>query len=366
MLSRMTPLSLVPFSGQAPARKGEKPEENWFHGKDGSRAERLATKLGLALPHSERPVQANPLAPRSPFLPGLNRFAVIGDSGSCNPTQAAIAMQMKKTFDRAPFQTVLALGDNVYENGEPAHFYQAVYQAYQALFESGVRFLPVMGNHDVRKRHLSYLGEKQLRYFDVPRYYRFQLASDPRGKNAVDFFAIDTTVMLPGYDKCYESKEETKLARAIAKEQIEWLERQLSQSKAAFKVVYGHYPMYSSGPHAQKEGEILAKLQRKLEPLLIKHGVDLYMAGHEHLYERSEPIHGVTHVVSGAAGKLDKADFSTPAKSFTRAVGAAANHFMLFEIKPQGLAFQVITSDGSVIDSGLLTKKAAPKTLAYA
>ena len=45
----------------------------------------------------------------------------------------------------------------------------------------------------------------------------------------------------------------------------------------------------------------------KLEPLLVKHKVDVYFAGHDHTLEMLKPVKGVNYVVSGAAGGPDKA-----------------------------------------------------------
>jgi hypothetical protein len=76
------------------------------------------------------------------------------------------------------------------------------------------------------------------------------------------------------------------------------------------KIVVGHYPLYSSGPHGL-ETDIQAHLRQRLEPLLTDaaYGVQVYLAGHEHLFEMTPPMRhghpcgpdqGVIHMVSGA------------------------------------------------------------------
>jgi hypothetical protein len=44
-----------------------------------------------------------------------------------------------------------------------------------------------------------------------------------------------------------------------------------------------------------------------LQPLFVEYGVDLYLAGHDHILELRKPIDGVYHAISGAAGGPDKA-----------------------------------------------------------
>jgi hypothetical protein len=128
------------------------------------------------------------------------------------------------------------------------------------------------------------------------------------------------------------------------------------------KVVLGHYPAYSSGKHAILETSTLHQMRKILEPIFKRYGVDVYLAGHEHHYERSKPLQGVHHIVSGAAGRLH--DEVLEEAPHPREVLAKRFHFMAFEIMPNGLAFKAIDKDGLVFDQGFIhrhdTKQAKP------
>jgi 2',3'-cyclic-nucleotide 2'-phosphodiesterase (5'-nucleotidase family) len=53
--------------------------------------------------------------------------------------------------------------------------------------------------------------------------------------------------------------------------------------------------------------------QQTLEPILRRHHVDLVLAGHDHHYERTHPIDGITYVVSGGGCKttrVGRSDFT--------------------------------------------------------
>ncbi len=274
-----------------------------------------------------------------------NRFVVIGDSGSGAPIQQAIAAQMLRMYAQAPYASVLLLGDNVYPDGNPADFADRIVKPYRPLMEQGVRFYPVLGNHDVK----GGFGDRQLAFWGVPPFYRFTLGPP---QNRVDFFALDTTAMLTGTLGAYKDNPEAGRARARA--QLAWLDKALAESKAPMKVVYGHYPVYSSGMHGLLE-VVKHDFKEQLEPILARHRVDLYLSGHEHHYERTQPRNGVTYIVSGGAGKSPRR--TAPRQLPDRAAVLSKNHFLSFEITPRGLAFQAIGPQGEVLDAGLIPRR---------
>ena len=61
-----------------------------------------------------------------------------------------------------------------------------------------------------------------------------------------------------------------------------------------------HHPLYSSGG---RHGSDLS-LRAVLEPLFVKYGVSLVLAGHDHFYERIKPQKGIHYFVVGGSAKL--------------------------------------------------------------
>lgn len=306
----------------------------------------------LSAPGLRNPITFQPPTPLSPVLPNAKnapyRFAVIGDAGTGDQGQYAVAGQLAHWQQMLPFNSVMVLGDNVYQNGEPALFQERIGRPYQDLIQRGVKFFPVLGNHDVKKGY----GNWQLAYWGVPPFYNYKLG--PKGSE-VEFFAIDTNLLTPGMEG--EGQDSPLVAQQKSAAQMRWLEQSLAQSTAAMKVVYGHHPLYSKGAAAKPlrawQQNILAQ---KLDPLLQKYGVDLYMSGHEHHYEKPIQMNGVYYLVSGAAGKLD-----TPKRGSQEGNGLIKQlHFMLFEITPQGLSYGTISSKGQLLDCGLIPRKGSP------
>jgi hypothetical protein len=251
------------------------------------------------------------------------RFVALGDWGAGTSFQKDIAKQLIALYDKAPYDTVLMLGDNIYENGEVNKLGKAYFtDTYAPLIESGVRFIVALGNHDVR----AGFQDEQVRFFKMPGYY-YNVRRGP-----FEFFVINSNTF------------------ANDEVQQKWLNRALEKSDADWKIVMGHHPIYSSGEHRNNAG-----LQKTLEPLLVKHHVPLYLAGHDHDYERFAPIQGVQYIVSGGGGAYLR-DFPWVAEHSL--VRRKAHHFLSFTLEQYTLKMQVIDKTGQVIDSAEWTKPA--------
>ena len=248
------------------------------------------------------------------------RFAVIGDSGTGGKAQyeiGALLSQYQKTFR---FQTVLMLGDNIYGKDTPSDFQNKFELPYKALLDSGVKFYAALGNHD-SPTQASY----KLFNMDGRRYYTFK----PR--DGIRFFALDSSM--------------------VDKPQLQWLEKELAGSGSDWKIVYFHHPMYSSGA---KHGSDLA-LRAVLEPLFVKYGVSVVLAGHDHFYERIKPQRGIYYFVIGGAAKLRVGNVRrTP---LTEKAFDQDNSFVLMEIDQDMLHFQAISRTGSIVDTGSISRR---------
>ena len=65
----------------------------------------------------------------------------------------------------------------------------------------------------------------------------------------------------------------------------------------AWTIVVLHHPPYSAGYQGSNDRRRATPSRRSFE----RYGVQLVLSGHDHDYQRSTPINGVTYVVSGAA-----------------------------------------------------------------
>lgn len=283
------------------------------------------TGLGLHKFFSGSHAQSSavPLPPTmlQPTDPPLLRFVAIGDVGSGDRHQYDVASAMTRYHDQHPYNLVVMVGDNIYNNGEISKIKAVFEDPYQQLLQRNVQFRACLGNHDIRTDN----GEPQLRYAPfhmTGRYYTFQPAP-------VQFFALDTN------------------GNADWQAQLVWLDRALGQSQAPWKVVYGHHPIYSSGVYGSNPAMI-----RALTPLFQRHRVQLYLNGHEHDYERTHPIQGTTYVTTGHGG----ASLRSVGKSDWTAFSISRYGFTVFDVYADRLVIQGIDSEGQVFDRGMMAR----------
>ncbi len=220
-------------------------------------------------------------------------FFVTGDTGHASEVRKDVAAAMLRAGGRIHPALVVLTGDNAYPHG----FSSAQDPTWKRHFEEPfgglaalAPFYPCLGNHD----HQGSV-QAQIDYGAAHRRWRLPAAqhvftvnvpsADARDAPcSAAFFVIDTTpIRLAGLNPFRRPPE------------VDWLENALSHSKADWKVVIGHHPMFSGGP---KGGS--STLSWYLSPLFARYAVDFYLSGHDHDLELIDPRHGWLQVVSGA------------------------------------------------------------------
>ena len=254
------------------------------------------------------------------------RFAIIGDTGTGTSSQYQVGEQLTRARQMFPFEFVIMLGDNIYGSERPQDFVNKFEKPYKALLDAKVPFYAALGNHD----------DPTQRYYkpfnmNGERFYTFT-------KGSARFFVLDSNYMDQG--------------------QLKWLEEQLARATDRWKIAYFHHPLYSSG---EKHGSEI-DLRTQVEPLFMKHGVDVVFAGHEHFYERIKPQNGIYYFIEGGSAKLRKGDI---AKGPLTAAGFDTDFtYMLAELGKDAMQFQVLSRNGKPIDSGSLPLAEEPKKAA--
>ena len=252
------------------------------------------------------------------------RFVVIGDPGSGAKVQFDIARQLAVFLEERPYDTIITTGDNIYPSGEPKHFAEKFEQPYAELLKRGVKFYAALGNHDVARNRTA---QPNYTHFNMGgrAYYSFT-----KGDDLIEFFALDSTLL---DDK-----------------QLKWLNNALAASKAQWKIAYFHHPLYSSG----KRHGSSKKLRAILEPLFVKHRVNLVFNGHDHFYERTKIQKGIHYFVVGASGKLRRGDINRASPFFADG-NDRVHSFMFLEVTPERFFFWAADADGNILDSGTAT-----------
>jgi predicted MPP superfamily phosphohydrolase len=255
---------------------------------------------------------------------GSLKFAAFGDFGNGNAAEYQTAAQLIKTYAGFRFDLVTTIGDNLLGSESPQDFRDKFEIPYKPLLDSGVKFYAALGNHDLR-------DERDYKPFNMNGrlYYSFKAPNQD-----VRFFVLESGDMSP--------------------DEVKWIDNELRASTEQWKIVYFHVPVYSS---SATHGSNLA-LRATLEPMFIKYGVSVVLSGHDHVYERTRPQHGITYFVVGSGGELRRGDLR---RTSLTAVGFDAdNAFLIAEIIDDSMYFNAISRTGKIVDSGIITVRKAP------
>ncbi len=305
--------------------------------------------------------------------PAPIRFAVIGDSGTGGQHQYRIAKQMAAWHERLPYDLVLMLGDNIYGaywgGGNKKYFEAKFDRPYAELLARGVIFRAALGNHDAREAGGRDLIAAYNRFhIEGPQgYYSFTAGENAKKQEAaplVEFFVLNTT-------RLEKNKQDP--------EQLAWLEQALSRSRARWRIVYGHHPLYSTGKRHGGD----ARLRKKLEPLLLGEAtggspwpeqkgqdespaprVQVVLAGHDHIYQRFHPQGGIVYFVCGSSGKLRRGNAGP--SPLVAAVEDRQRVFMLWEATVEELRFRAINEQGQAFDCGVIRRTGTVREIACA
>jgi tartrate-resistant acid phosphatase type 5 len=210
-------------------------------------------------------------------------FLCFGDWGD----NTVIKSKVKDLVARKKPDAIISLGDNFYEYGVNSPYDPRWMTHYTSYFSKP--FFAILGNHD----HLGNI-QAQIDYSTINPLWIMPRRFYDRSYEDVHLIAIDTYELAPmesvnnaiamGQDSgtCLEF-----LYRLKKEKQLEWLEHVLKHSTSKWKIVFGHYPIYSNGPHGNTD-----ELHKKLLPLLKKYGVNIYLSGHDHsICYREDGVH---------------------------------------------------------------------------
>jgi len=191
--------------------------------------------------------------------------------------------------------TVFTTGDNAYPNGTDAEFAQCFHPTWG---RHKARIRPAMGNHDYHTER----GAPYFRYFG-------DAAGEP-GKGYYTYAVSGWRILV------LNSNCQLIGGCGDGDPQAVWLRRVLAQSAARCALAYWHHPRFSSGPHGPQV------YMRATWQILSAAGVDVVLAGHDHVYERFAP--------QDADGRLD---LQRGMRQFTVGTGGRS-HYQFRTIAP--------------------------------
>ena len=246
-------------------------------------------------------------------LPEL-RIAVAGDVGEGGRRIDATGAGMAGILGDHPFDVLLLLGDCAYPSGDPDLLPDTVFGPFEAVLDAGADLLAILGNHDVST------AAELVEALGMPgRWWAEELGD----------------VLIVGLDS----------TQVDDPQQAAWLSATLRDSTATWKIVAVHHPPYSAGYQGSNDA-----VRETFVPLFERYGVQLVLSGHDHDYQRSKVINGVTYVVTGAAATTRRTgDASFTEESFSW------HSWVEIGVYPDRLVGRVLNQDDRIADEWVLS-----------
>lgn len=315
--------------------------------------------------------------------PNSVRVWALGDFGYDTPNQKAVIESVKQYTKEKPIDAWIWLGDNAYNTGKDEEYQKYVFDVYGKDFFPNLALYPSPGNHDYAGKH----DPTKPPYFTI-----FSLPTEGQSggiaSHSESYYSVD-------YGSLHLISLDTELRDAAGNQvmdgkgdQYDWLAKDLASNRLPFTIVYFHKPPYSKGSHDSDTESDMKNMREKVNPLFEKFKVDVVLAGHSHVYERTQPLRGhfglndsfnsathvvatekspshylvgkdgqgVIYIVNGSGSKLGGREPGYPLKSaiYTNTeVGGS----MIFDVTKSELNAKWIAADGQVRDQFVIEKK---------
>ena len=244
---------------------------------------------------------------------------------------------MKTAYRMRPDVSFILMAGDLVNRGAQRDDWDALFSNADQNFASA-SLMPAIGNHECQGGHpslylqLLHLPENAPKPIEKERVYSFEYS------NAL-FISLDSNL--------------------DPASQAQWLDQTLTDSKATWKFVMFHHPIYSSSSNRDNPEHRSAWL-----PIFDKHHVDMVLQGHDHAYLRTYPMkdnkrvestkEGTVYVVSVSGTKMYKqGDYDYIENGFTN-----TSTFQILDILVSGnkLIYKSYNDEGNIADHLIIEK----------
>ena len=219
----------------------------------------------------------------------MTSLLCLGNFGTGRKEQYQVSQLMKEICSK-DCKLILGLGNNIYPDGVETiddELFLEKFEIPYKILSPNLKFYNILGNRDYNlkkspQNQINY-SEKSFRWIMPHNFYCF---IKKFGNTNVEFVAIDTNL-----DKIKNKNIQEK-----------WAINTLLESKARWRIVFGHHPWKSFGKDQQNMKESSCKLDDLYQKLVSTEKVDLIISGHEnsqqHIYIPEKP----NMIISGVGG----------------------------------------------------------------
>jgi len=252
----------------------------------------------LAGPDSNMYFQTSPTAGTKQPI----RVWAIGDFGEGNTNQAAVRDAYLNYTSGKHTDVWVWMGDNAYDDGRDNEYQTNVFDMYPNIFQNTVVW-PSPGNHDYGSAHpVNPLGAgPYFSNFTMPTNAEAGgTASGDEGYYSFDYGNVHF-ISINSEDYTYTILLDVVIDHSPT--MLTWLQNDLAaNTNKDWIIAYLHATPYSEGTHSENytgadpikkiDGSVMRAVRDDIVPILESYGVDVFLAGHSHCYERSYLMYG--------------------------------------------------------------------------
>ena len=150
--------------------------------------------------------------------------------------------------------------------------------------------------------------------------------------------------------------EERKASMGDGKWQAEeerverWIRRESVDCQKPWLAAVIHHPVY--GMH--DEDTVSPQIRRLWAPLLETGGVRIVFSGHQHLYQRTRPIHGVVYLMGNSGQRKSRFFHGNNLPEYTQQIYDRGANYQIVEVGARRLKMTSYNKKGLVIDETVL------------
>lgn len=257
--------------------------------------------------------------------------------------QKPIAEMMGEVATVAKPKFIAALGD--------IHHFMGVQSVQDPLWETNYEWIykhpelmipwyPLLGNHEYRGNTQAVIDYSKIsRRWQFPSKYYAKTISVSKKVDLLLLF-IDTVPLIDKYRN--DKSDYNDASKQSIEKQLAWIDSTLGASKAKWKIVLGHHPIYSGTTKSDDERE---DLQKRLKPILDKYNVDITVAGHIHNFQHIKVTDsGIDYFVNSSASlsrnvvDMEGVVFKSPESGFS-----------LCSVNENELIFTMLNKEGKIL-----------------
>ena len=199
----------------------------------------------------------------------------------------------------------------VLANGDVHHFegvrsvndplWMTNYELIYSHPELMIHWYPTLGNHEYRGNTQAVLDYSNVsRRWEMPARYYTKTFEDKGVTLRVVW--VDTAPMIDKYRNDSLTYPDARLQDY--NRQLAWVDSVLTAAREDWVIVAGHHPIYAETPKSESER---ADMQARLDHILRRHHVDMYLSGHIHNFQHVRTAGSdIDYIVNSAASLARK------------------------------------------------------------